>query len=65
MRFCGIVSYPQNFNHTHHYDFNGAICRGMEAQMLAADPLVGDDQMIPPNDIGTLEDGDGGYGSIR
>ena len=53
------------FYHTHYYDFNGAICRGMEAQMLAADPLVGDDQMIPPDDIGTLEDGDGGYGSIR
>ena len=47
------------FYHTHYYDFNGAICRGMEAQMLAADPLVGDDQMIPPDDIGTREDGDG------
>jgi hypothetical protein len=40
---------------SYHYYFNGAISRGVEAQMLAADPLVDDNQMIPPDYIGPLE----------
>jgi len=43
---------------SYHYYFNGAINGGVETQMLAADPLVDDNQMVPPDYIGPLEYGD-------